>query len=206
MVFLHVGVAVAQRAAFDAPWAATLGIGEYNQADYGALDSGWTEPSAVQRQLAADAEPLAVRLIDPPQRHWSFVTTEGHRATPTALAASLAFAVALVGALAVVGDRFRLVLHPAVALGRLALTFYVVHLVALAQGWWLRAGDQRALSSVLGRDALFVVAFAAAAVLWLRVFRKGPLEAAVDWCCQPDRLRRGPVVHVEPRQPSTAVR
>lgn len=100
----------------------------------------------------------------------------GHSHQPAWVIGATGFALAVIG-LALAGARVvPLLFAPLAAAGRLALTFYVAHLIVLIriQDTW--PGDRSPgaiLGTVGGAFALFVVA----ATLWLRFVPYGPLEA-----------------------------
>jgi hypothetical protein len=89
-----------------------------------------------------------------------------------------AASVAALGACLVIGDAAPRLVTPLVALGQLAMTVYVGHLLVIAV-------DQETLRSddVLGvglRVLAFVVVSAGFATAWRRRFRRGPVEWVLD--------------------------
>lgn len=106
---------------------------------------------------------------------WQLMLDDSHSEMPLWLIGSTASAVAVLGLCLHLADRFRRGTDPLVALGRLALTAYVVHLllVALVPGLVVQPDVHLAAVSVLG----FSLAMAVAALLWLGRWPHGPLES-----------------------------
>jgi uncharacterized membrane protein YeiB len=101
-----------------------------------------------------------------------------HSQMPPWLAASMGSAALVLGLALVVADVAPRATWPLVAMGQLALTVYVGHLLLL-HGWTgvLRSGDVgEAARNVL----VFVGVAAVLATLWRAVFRRGPLEGLLD--------------------------
>lgn len=102
------------------------------------------------------------------------LSLDAHSQMPLWLGSATATAVAVLGLCLVVTDRLGRWLWPLVALGQVALTFYVGHLLAL--NWWpgtLMSGDP----ATAMRLVLIIVAQAAVlAVAWRWLFPRGPLE------------------------------
>jgi uncharacterized membrane protein YeiB len=126
---------------------------------------------------AAAVSQLAYALIGPSADRgpWRLLTGAAHGQMPLWLASSVGGAVAVVAACALVLRRpgRSAVLGWLVACGRISLTLYVLHFVALAvikpeQGFSF--GQGVLISSV------FVTAVLALGVLWQRTGRPGPLE------------------------------
>ena len=88
-------------------------------------------------------------------------------------------------------DQARLATTPLAALGRLALSVYVGHLVVCDHVPDLFPADT--VAQGITHVAWFTLASAAFATLWLWPFRRGPLEALVRWPWQPvERLLAPP--------------
>ncbi|MEU7169640.1 DUF418 domain-containing protein [Streptomyces morookaense] len=104
---------------------------------------------------------------------WLLVAAPHSETTPSILGntgvALLVLAACIVAADAL--PRFRRAAWPVVAVGRISLTAYVLHIAAI---WALGIGDVPGspLPVLLG----FVAAFMLLAVVWLRFFQRGPLE------------------------------
>jgi uncharacterized membrane protein YeiB len=119
------------------------------------------------------------RLLAVPPTWLGQLSAEGHRASVVGLFSCLAFAVivlALCTAIAASGraGRWARVASPLLALGRCALSAYVLHVLFLGRRW-LPSDPPAALFAALALAA----ALAVLGQLWLRAFRRGPLELAV---------------------------
>lgn len=113
-----------------------------------------------------------------------------HSQMPLWLIGSIGSALAVTGVMLMAVERWPGVLAPLVALGQLALSFYVGHLLLLH--WF---GD------IVGRDSVgeamisvLLVSGAAVALafFWRRHFPRGPLEALLVWPFRPVLTRRLP--------------
>ncbi|MBA2666422.1 MAG: peptide-methionine (R)-S-oxide reductase MsrB [Trueperaceae bacterium] len=101
-----------------------------------------------------------------------------HSQMPPWLLGSIGSAAFVLGLSLTIADAFARVTWPLVALGQLALTVYVGHLVVLhAASDLVRSRDvAEAARNVL----VFVAVSAIAATVWRARFRRGPLEGALD--------------------------
>lgn len=109
-------------------------------------------------QLAITTEPLSHSFI------WLWQVT--------------AASVAALGACLVIGDALPRVVTPLAAMGQLAMTVYVGHLLLIAvDPETFRVAD---VTGVGLRVAAFTVISAAFATVWRLRFRRGPLEALLD--------------------------
>lgn len=120
------------------------------------------------------------------------VTAEAHGQMPLWLVGSTGVATAVVGAVLALTDRAPRPLWPLVAMGQLAFTVYVGHLLVLAA-----APDLLVRETVAGAAASvarFTVVAAALCVLWRVVFARGPLEVVLraPWMWRPRRVPRQP--------------
>lgn len=119
---------------------------------------------------------LEARLGAPePAPSWTqLVTARAHSEMPLWLIAATGLAVAVLGACLVAADRWPQLSRPLVALGQLALTVYVGHLLVLAwaPGWLARDDVAGAAVSVVA----FTAVTAVAATLWRTHVGRGPLE------------------------------
>ena len=89
--------------------------------------------------------------------------------------ATLGVATAVVGACVLLGRHLRLLVQPGVALGRLALTVYVGHIVVYALVPTAFFNDTVAGGT---ETTLWITGVSAVgSMLWLAAFRRGPLEA-----------------------------
>jgi methionine-R-sulfoxide reductase len=131
--------------------------------------------------LAPRLAEAAVALVGEPgtSPSWSTLLLGApHSQMPPWLLGSMGSAALVVGLSLVAADAARRLTWPLVALGQLALTVYVSHLLALHwRSDLLRSGDVgEAARNVL----LFTLAAAAAATLWRAFARRGPLEGLLD--------------------------
>lgn len=102
------------------------------------------------------------------------ISLEPHGQMPLWLAGSTGLAVAVLGLSLVIADLGGRRLWPLVAIGQAALTFYVVHLVALA--FWPRELTASQPAEALWITLAFITAAAALMVAWRTVYSRGPLE------------------------------
>jgi uncharacterized membrane protein YeiB len=143
--------------------------------------------------LVAAGSQLLLRLLHPGGEAtgwWGLLDDAPHRQSPVWVIAATGAAVAVLGACLVVARRWPRASWPLAALGQLAFTFYVGHLLVLHVARDTVAGD-RVGPAVAVVVATTVVA-AALAVAWRRVARRGPLELLLHlprWL--PERQRRG---------------
>ncbi len=100
---------------------------------------------------------------------------EGHSGMPLNIIGAVGVATALLGACLLLASALPRLTWPLVAMGQLALTIYVGHLIVLAnQPEWLVARDDVVDSWLrIGRFALVCLVLA---TLWRLVFTRGPLE------------------------------
>ena len=105
------------------------------------------------------------------------VLDDPHSQMPLWLIGSMGSAAAVLGLALVAVDRWPRITWPLVAMGQLALTIYIGHLVALALWPWLfiRGDFFPAMISVIR----FSIVAAFASVVWRRFFSRGPLEATL---------------------------
>ncbi len=101
-----------------------------------------------------------------------------HSLMPLWLISATGAATAVTGVCLWLGNRVRHPLRPAIELGRMALTFYVVHLIALH--FWHDALTAHAPADALLKVLAMVAVAAVVAHLWLRMYRCGPLEALLS--------------------------
>ena len=145
--------------------------------------------AAVLVPAAATLLAGAIGEADSPPTWHALLQGAPHSQMPPWLIGSLGSAALVLGASLFVADALPRLSAPLVAMGQLALTVYVGHLLAL-HAWSdvLRSGE-------VGEAVLIVLAFTAAAallaVLWQRAFRRGPLEALLDVPWQLTLGRRG---------------
>lgn len=153
------------------------------------LRSGWTRLWCVLGGAGVTAVTLALAaglqsVFGEPDYlvGWDhLLLAEGHSEMPLWLWGATATAVAVTGACLVLADLAGRWLWPLVAMGQLALTFYVGHLLILAR--WPQLGAAGSPGEALPVVAAFVAAGVALAVAWRWLFRRGPLEVilALPW-------------------------
>lgn len=128
-------------------------------------------------------DPLPFSIAPPHPTTWSgHWTTYGHSGAIGWTLSSTALALTVVGAcvclLARDGVARRLLAAP-VALGQMALTFYLLHFLYLDTVWLDVEPDLTSTWPFFLASLVFWCAFAAVAWGWLRVFRRGPLESVL---------------------------
>ena len=104
-----------------------------------------------------------------------WLATVGHSDTPPEMVATIGVATAVTGLCVLLARRLRLLLWPGIALGRLALTVYVGHIIAYAalRPWFYNDSVAGGVTTTLWITAVSSLV----AVLWLAVRPRGPLEA-----------------------------
>lgn len=108
-----------------------------------------------------------------PTSSWAWLFTAGpHSGTPMEVLGATGCALVVVGAALLVTDHTPRALVPLTALGMMGLTAYTGHLVAV----WL-ISDDGDLPTGWITLAVFTVTTLVFAVVWLRLFRRGPLES-----------------------------
>ncbi|WMT86276.1 DUF418 domain-containing protein [Pelagibacterium sp. 26DY04] len=145
--------------------------------------------------LAIVCTPLLEQAETPADWRWLF-DGRPHSQMPLWLIGAIGSAVAVTGIMLIAVRRFPKWFSPLVALGQLALSFYVAHLFLLH----MFAGVLRRES--VGEAMISVVAISGAAmvfaVLWRRYFQRGPLEALLVWPFQPVLTPSPPRIRPDP--------
>ena len=131
---------------------------------------------------AASIAAIALQILGSPSgpTDWRHLfSSSPHSQMPLWLIGSIGSAGAVTGAALVLVDRWPRSCRPLVALGQLALSFYVAHLIALHffKDVLRRASVGEAMVSVL----VLTVTASVFAVIWRRYFRRGPLETLLVW-------------------------
>lgn len=129
--------------------------------------------------------------LDVTRGSWGYAAAvSGHSEMPLAVLGAVGFATAVIGAGLAVAARWPRLSHPMAALGRLALSIYVGHLLVYA--WVPDLFPATTVPQGIRHVLWFGVATAAFSTLWLWIFPRGPLEAVVRWPWQrvAVRLRR----------------
>jgi methionine-R-sulfoxide reductase len=101
-----------------------------------------------------------------------------HSQMPPWLLGSMGSAALVLGLSLFVADALPRATWPIVALGQLALTVYVAHLLALHA--WSDVLRSRDVDEAARNVLAFTAGAAVAATLWRAAFRRGPLEALLD--------------------------
>lgn len=134
-------------------------------AGLGVALGAWLAATLLQAWLGEPVDPVG----------WGrLLTDEPHSQMPLWIAGSTGSAVLVLGASLIVADRARRLVWPLVAVGQLAFTVYVAHLLALHLWRDGLTGD-----TVPGATALvlgFAVVAAAFSVAWRALAPRGPLE------------------------------
>ena len=145
----------------------------------------------VRRRLLLIAGPIAVAVpgaawlmagrlgpAGPPSGWWQLLDDVPHRQMPLWLLSATASAAAVLGLSLLLADRAPRAAAPLAAAGRLAFTWYVLHLLVLhAAPTLLRTGSNTGTIAVV---IAVTMVMAVASVLWLRVASRGPLEVVLQ--------------------------
>jgi uncharacterized membrane protein YeiB len=109
--------------------------------------------------------------------HW---TGAAHSESLTWGITAIAWAISVTGATLLLEPKAPRLLAPLVALGQVAVTFYLVHLLYVDTLWKDVLPHVPTTTSYLAATLAFFAVFSCAAWLWRRVFRRGPVEAVID--------------------------
>ncbi|WP_419662913.1 hypothetical protein Dvar_33990 [Desulfosarcina variabilis str. Montpellier] len=146
-----------------------------------------------------NAETITGRWIDIEMPWWRALSqSEAFPVGPLFLFSASASGLAMIALLRLLPERQQPSNHPSpmVAFGRLSLTFYVSHiLISCAWSQWVVTQHKAASSNqVLCFAAVFILAGIVFADRWMRHFRRGPLEMAVnELMCAFLRLKQEPL-------------
>ncbi|WKT89582.1 DUF418 domain-containing protein [Microbacterium maritypicum] len=132
----------------------------------------WSGAAAAVAGLAA-SEVLTAAYGPFESGYGMLLTGTPHGQMPLWLLSSLGSATLALGLLLYFWNKIETVARPLVLAGQMALTPYVVHLVALAV---LRPEEGFGFPEGIGMSLVLIAGCLAAAVLWRRFFRLGPLE------------------------------
>ncbi|PWI12547.1 hypothetical protein DIZ27_01515 [Streptomyces sp. NWU339] len=144
----------------------------------GSAASGWWSDAVGEPE---NRTPLAWLLVGAPHSQTTFSILGNTGVALMVLAACLTIAARL--------PRLTRLAAPVAAVGTMALTFYVLHIVALwffADVWYvaaIEADTMNALPVLLG----FIAAATLLAAVWTRLFRRGPLEHLLHLAGRPAR-------------------
>lgn len=128
---------------------------------------------AYSGSAAATARWGTIDATDPSWR--ALLLSGGHTEMPASIVGASAVAAAVLAAALLLCDRLPRATWPAVALGQLALTVYVSHLVLLDRADEVLRRDT--VGGAAAAVAVLAVVTAAGAVAWRARFARGPLEA-----------------------------
>lgn len=124
----------------------------------------------------------------------SLVTADPHTNTPFELAGNIGVAftviaglVLLLGRSGKLSKKLRFWFAPTIAVGSMALTAYVAHIAAV---WYLIDHPANGVGYMTGWRmwAVFVVVMLIFAPIWMRFFKRGPLEYLMHWATLPAKL------------------
>lgn len=153
--YLLVGLAVGRQDLAAPPTARRLAV-----VGALALVAGYGTAAVAMRVLPPDATVLGALL-----------TSEPHADTVTEVVGNIGVGLLLLAALLAVGRRAPVLLAPLAATGALALTAYVVHVVAIAA-----LGDEAVWGPGDGDLVAFVLVTLVATTAWRAALGRGPLE------------------------------
>ncbi len=158
------------------PFALGIWLGRRDLRDPGLCHRLVLWGTGVALAVASIAVGLQAWLGEPGfEATWAqLMSMDPHSQMPLWLAGGTALAVAVLGISLSLADMAGRGLWPLIATGQVALTFYVVHVLAL--GIWPRALQSDDVGEALWICAAFTAVTLAAAVLWRAVLRRGPLE------------------------------
>lgn len=105
--------------------------------------------------------------------HALLLSLRGHTDSPAVTVVATGIAVAIVGACLVSSDAARRLTAPVADLGRVALTVYVGHILALTAV----APGQRSVGELTTMTVAYLVVALVGSTVWLRLLPHGPLEA-----------------------------
>jgi uncharacterized membrane protein YeiB len=148
-------------------------------------DSGSAAAPALPPGFPADAPVRAQDAPLPPVPWERLLDVQPHSGSTFELLGALGVALGVTATCCLIARRLPGLLAPFSAVGRVALTLYVGHIVAISAWTALRRpGDDAGSAAALGGWTPFVVLAVVSvtgAALWRRTGRTGPLEAVVRW-------------------------
>jgi hypothetical protein len=191
--FYLAGMALASLPWLRRPWWLVLGgLGAGLATHLVGLISGVLAGHPVTSSLGVGSTPATTtvelarydsqaRLLAVPPSWLGQLAAEGHRSSVTGQLSCLAFAVTTIALCVALGAWWRnRAATPLLALGRCALSAYVLHVLFLGRRW-LPGDPPAALFAALA----LVGGLAVLCQLWLLVFRRGPLELVVRIVTRP---------------------
>jgi uncharacterized membrane protein YeiB len=121
---------------------------------------------------------------------WRYLLVDtAHSQMPLWLISATGSALFVLGGTLFLADRWRKLVHPLVALGQMALTMYVAHLLVLI--WWGRKLTQEEVVPAAITVLLLTTAAMVFALAWQRFMRRGPIEALIHLPWQLARAASG---------------
>lgn len=160
-------------------WAPPLLIGLLlGRADLRDTTTRWvlTLGGAAVAAAAYGGSELARALAPTGAADSPYLLAEGHTGAPLNVIGATAVAVAVLGACLLLVSALPRLTWPLVAVGQLALTVYVLHLLVLAwQPEWLEGRE--AVSDAVAKVGRFFLVTTLLCMAWRAFFRQGPLEA-----------------------------
>jgi uncharacterized membrane protein YeiB len=115
----------------------------------------------------------------------SLLGAEEYTGTPFEILGGVGVAMVVLAGCMWLTARFRRAIAPLVAMGSMSLTMYVSHIIAIV-ALHMGADEQAHVHPLLPDESMlslvvFIVVAVAAAWIWRRFFRRGPLEAGIHW-------------------------
>ncbi|HUG83342.1 MAG TPA: DUF418 domain-containing protein [Euzebya sp.] len=159
-------------------WAPSLLVGVLvGRADLRDRVSVWAlSLGGVVVAVAAYGGSELARMLAPSASHSPYLLAEGHSGAPLNVVGSTAVAVAVLGLCLLLTAALPRLTWPFVAVGQMALTVYVLHLLVLAwQPDWLEGGQS--VVDAVGKIGRFYLVTTLMCMAWRARFRQGPLEA-----------------------------
>jgi uncharacterized membrane protein YeiB len=127
--------------------------------------------------VASGVSSLLVAIIGAPATEvdWrQLLLDRPHSQMPLWLVNGVGAAAFVTGAALMLAERFRWALQPVAAMGQLALTIYVAHVLVLQ--WWPELLRHDTLLPAVGAVAVLAASGMVFATAWLRSHERGPLE------------------------------
>lgn len=158
------------------PFGVGVWLGRRNLRDPGLVQRLVLGGAGVALALYGTGAALQAWLGEPNfEATWAqLMVMEPHSQMPLWLAGGTALAVAVLGISLGLVDMAERGFWPLIAMGQVALTFYVAHVVAL--GVWPRALQSDDVGEAFWICSAITAVTLVAAVIWRAVLRRGPLE------------------------------
>lgn len=172
MMFLGIAMALAANAM---AWLALNAAG--GRAAIDTANDAASSPVDVEDILTAGADGII-----PTNTLWWLAINGPHTTTPLDIFHTIGIALAVLGAMILLGRVAGRLLKPLNAIGSMPLTMYAVHLLLLVQPWM-----PENTTAEYGIQLLILTVIA---LVWTRFFRRGPLEQIVRSISNAVSLRR----------------